>query len=482
MVSRLHLLLLLLAISIQQTITNCQIVKTPSYHVEVGSSASVGDETPFWLISNRYGLISPNKYNSWLKAGFKTSLNKTKPIDFDYGLDLVNRYDNRNKLYFNEGYARLKLWFINIQAGSKEEKFGNQDSSLSSGGLLWSGNARPLPKIAIYVPNYTPIPFTKGYLEFKGGVSHGWFGDQPYTKNYYLHHKFIYLQFGGSLPVHFHYGFHHFAQWGGISDTYGILPHSFKDFINIFLAKGGGSSSPLAEQINVLGNHIGSRNFGFDIDLKNYKTGIYWQSIFEDGSGKAYRNISDGLWGYYLHSTDKNKLINGFVYEFIKTTNQSGTYNDYWELNGIRYLYPIAGGIHKEAGGNDNYFNHSIYQSGWTYDNMTIGTPFITSPALLYGDQSDYIRNNKMIAHHIAFEGGNNHFFYKVFYTYSLNYGTNFYPFENVKTQHSIMVQANLLNTLPWDLSLKVTLGIDKGKMYGDNGGILISLLKTGTF
>jgi hypothetical protein len=487
MISKLKIVLILLFVNSGFTLLHCQIIKTPSYTTEVGSSIAVGQETPFWLISNQYGLLTPDKLNTWLKAGIKTKLSADKPVDYDYCFEVVNRYSNDNHFYINQGYARLKLWFFTVQAGSMEEKFGNQDSSLSSGGLLWSGNARPMPKVAVYIPNYIAVPFTKGYLEFKGGMSHGWFGNQPFVKNYWLHHKYIYLQLGGPLPIHIHYGFHHFAQWGGVSNTFGNLPHGFKDFIDIFFAKGGGSNSPVPEQINVLGNHIGSRNFGLDVNLKNYKTGIYWQTIFEDGSGKAYRNISDGLWGIYIHSKDKHKPINGFVYEFIKTTNQSGPYNDYWLLNGVRYLYPIAGGVHREAGGNDNYFNHFIYQAGWTYDNMTIGTPLITSPAISHGDQSNYISNNKIIAHHFAFEGGYNHFLYKVFYTYSLNFGTNnyylnrgLYPVENAIYQHSIMLQANLLKTLPWGLDLKVTVGMDKGKMYGNNAGVMVSILKTG--
>ncbi|HEY4785923.1 MAG TPA: capsule assembly Wzi family protein [Bacteroidales bacterium] len=489
MTQRIKLFFPLFIAFIQYHSSPAQTLKIPSYSVEFGSASSIGRETPFWLISNQYGLLTPSKFNNWVKAGFKSQLSNDKSIDFDYGLELVNRYSARNKFYLNQGYARLKLWFANIQAGSMEEKFGNQDSSLSSGGLLWSGNARPMPKVAIYIPKYIAVPFTKGYFEFKGGISHGWFGDQPFAKNYWLHHKYIYLQFGGSLPVHIHYGLHHFAQWGGVSDdpSVGTLPHGLKDFVDIFLAKGGGSNSPLAEKINVLGNHIGSRNFGLDVNLKDYKTGIYWQTIFEDGSGKAYRNISDGLWGIYLHTKDKHKPMNGFVYEFIKTTNQSGPYNDYWLLNGVRYLYPISGGEHHEAGGNDNYFNHGIYRAGWTYDNMTIGTPLITSPAITHGDQYNYITNNKIIAHHIAFEGGFNHLLYKIFYTYSLNYGSNYtylsqglYPEEHGISQHSFMFQANLPKTLPWGLDLQVTVGVDQGKMYGNNGGVMISIVKNG--
>ena len=54
------------------------------------------------------------------------------------------------------------------------------------------------------------------------------------------------------------------------------------------------------------------------------KTGFYWQTIIEDSSGREFRNIKDGLWGIYIHSKDKDRLINGLVYEFINTTDQSG--------------------------------------------------------------------------------------------------------------------------------------------------------------
>ncbi len=455
-----------------------------SYTIEAGAIGAVGKQTPFWLMSNQYGLITPNKFNSWLKAGFHTQLDSTKKIDYDYGFDLVNRYSDRYDIYVHQAYARLKLWFINVKAGNIEEKFGDQDNSLSSGGLLWSGNARPMPKITIDVPNYTAVPFTKGYVEFKGGISHGWFGNNQFIKNAWLHQKYVCIQLGGKLPVHVHYGFYHYAEWGGVSrdSTKGKLPSGFSDFVKVFFAKGGSSSSPLAESINRLGNHLGSRNFGLDIDFSKYKTGIYWQTIFEDGSGRAYRNIKDGLWGIYLHTKNKNALISGVLYEFIHTTDQSGQYNDYWELNGVRYLYPIAGGEHREAGGNDNYFNNYIYRMGWTFHDMTIGTPLITSPAILQGDQMDYILNNKIIANHFAVEGGGKYIIYKVYYTYSLNYGTNSFPFDKVRNQQSVMIKSTLVNNLPWGLNLGLTLGIDKGNMYGNNGGIMITLIKSGTF
>lgn len=452
-------------------------IKTLDYSLETGALGALGHEMPFWMVSDQFGLFTPDRFNAYGRVGVFSHLSKGKKIDYDYGLQMVDRYGKNNQFYLQQAYARLKLYFFNIQAGSINETFGNQDSSLSSGGLMWSGNARPMPKVSVIVPDYTPIPFTKGYFEFKGGMSHGWFENNQYQRNVWLHHKYYYLQFGGKLPVHIHYGFHHFAQWGGETTGSGKLPHGFKDFIKIFFAKNGGSDAPLSEEINRLGNHLGSRNFGLDISLRKYNVSTYWQTIFEDGSGLAYRNISDGLWGIAVHTKDKSSLISGFVYEFVKTTDQSGTYNDYWELNGQRYLYPVTGGVHKEAGGNDNYFNHGVYSTGWTRYDMTIGTPFITSPALYRGN-GGYISNNKVKAHYVALEGTYRKLQYKLRYSYSLNYGTNALPFDPVRDEHSLAINTFLNNALPWGLTLGLAAGLDKGKMSGDNAGLMVSLIK----
>ena len=223
-------LLYLLFLAYSCTSAYSQFIKLPGYSIEPGVVLSAGKQTPFWLMSNQYGLITPNKFNSWIRLGLKTNLSADRNIDYDYGLDIIDRLSNTNKLYLHQAYVRLKFYFVNFQAGSMEEKFGNQDSSLSSGGLLWSGNARPMPKVSLLVPNYTPVPFTRKYLEFKGGISHGWFGDNQFVKDSWLHHKYFYLQLGGRLPVHIHYGFHHFVQWGGESTdpAIGKMPQEFQ--------------------------------------------------------------------------------------------------------------------------------------------------------------------------------------------------------------------------------------------------------------
>lgn len=464
-----------------------QFVKIPDYSIEAGSVVSAGRQTPFWLMSNQFGLITPDKFNAWIKSGLKASMSPERNIDYDYGIDIIDRQSNtNNKLYLHQAYIRLKLYFVNFQVGSIEEKFGNQDSSLSSGGLLWSGNARPMPKVSILVPEYTAVPFTKGYLEFKGGISHGWFGDNQFVKDSWLHHKYAYLQFGGRLPVHISYGFHHFAQWGGESTNpaIGKMPRSFSDFLRVLTAKKGDRNAIDFEQENALGNHLGSHNFGLDVDFSKLKTGVYWQTIFEDSSGREFRNIKDGLWGIYIRLKDKNRLINGLVYEFINTTDQSGPNDSYWILDGKKYSYPVPGGTYHYQWpvGNDDYFNNGIYRFGWTFRDMVLGTPLITSPSVLRIPESvhEYIWNNKVLCHHFGLEGRYRDFQYKLFATYYLNYGTNDYPFERALRQFSFLLQTQIANKLPWGIVASLALGIDHGELYGNNAGIRLSLLKKG--
>jgi hypothetical protein len=471
----LKIIFLTLFLFIYHTYSTAQLFKNPEYTVETGAIIATGKQTPFWLISNRYGLISTNKFNSWLKAGIHSSLDSTKNIGFEYGFDIVNRYAVTKVLYLHQGYGRLKLGFINIQAGKIEEKFGNQDPELSSGGILWSGNARTMPKITINVPNYTSIPLTKGYLEFKGGIAHGWFTDNEYIKNVYLHHKYIYLQAGGKLPVHIHYGFHHYAQWGGISNdpTVGKLPSGFSDFIKVFFGKGGEASTaaPWEETANSIGNHLGSENLGIDIKLKDYKINTYWQTIFEDGSGRAHRNIKDGLWGITISSRNENRWINRMVIEYIHTTDQSYRENEREQFDTTILVGP------------DNYFNHGFYKMGWTNQNMTLGTPLISSPVFTNGTASSpFIVNNKVKAIHCGISGKISNLSYKIVYTYSLNYGTYALPYEPTKKQHSLLTEAQMHNITPWKLNLGLAMGYDSGTMYGDNFGVQIKLIKKGNF
>ena len=73
-----------------------------------------------------------------------------KKVKLDYGLEVFNRYNGKYDLQLQQYYADVSWWYFKLHAGARRETFGNQYDPLSSGSLLYSGNARPIPKVAVF--------------------------------------------------------------------------------------------------------------------------------------------------------------------------------------------------------------------------------------------------------------------------------------------------------------------------------------------
>ena len=441
---------------------------TINYFFESSAVTSSGGNAPFWFVSNNFGTISLKSPSISVRTGLNGNIDLNRSLRLLYGIDIVDRHSNKNGIFIQQAYVSLKLGFITLKAGSWEEKLGNQDNSLSSGGIIWSGNAKPISQVGIFIPDYTPVPFSHGFVEFKGGIFHGWLGDNQYVNNEWLHHKYLYLRTHLTGHFQFEYGLQHFAEWGGISSEYGKLPNDFNSFIKVFFSKGGDDSAPLGESINAIGNHIGSHCLA--IYYSDQKTSIkfYFQNIFEDRSGFELNNFPDGLWGITF-SSENWKHVSKVLVEFINTTNQSGTFNHYY-----------IDGVYHSSHGNDNYFNHEIYREGWTNKGKTIGSPLITSPGFVPSSTSEYLINTKLKAFHVGLEGREGIISYKALYTYSSNYGTNVNPFPKRKDQHSLLLKSTFTSLLPWDISMSVAVAADLGELFENNAGIMLSFRKEG--
>ncbi len=440
----------------------------PDYVIEFGSQINLSDTTPFWLVSNQFGKNSIANNSIFLDLQLKKNISSEKFFNYAYGIELFNKVDTNYKPILHQAYIKLKIWELLIQAGRFEEFYSNQDSTISSGSIIYSQNTRPMTKIIISSNGYVTVPFTFNKLELKGLFAHGWFEDDIYVENILLHHKNLYGRIGGDWPVNIHYGLEHVAQWGGNSpDTsVGQMPVDFDSFIRVIKAEEGDSNKVIPDEvINKYGNHIGSRNVGIDVQLKKYTFGVYRQSIFEDGSGKRRMNFPDGLWGIYFKTKEKNLFISKVVYEFIYTLDQSGPIHD-WS---------------RKLGGNDNYFNHYIYKSGWTYYGYTMGTPLITSPNYNQ-DDSIILKNNRVMVHHLGIEGKISSINYRTYFSYSYNYGTHSNPFSPVKNNFSFFLDFSLPIKLYYNFKLNTKCAFDLGKMYGNNFGFIISLNKNGCF
>jgi len=441
---------------------------TIKYEVGFTGVGSTGAYAPFWLQSDNYGQISASPNSANVNVGFSKDFNNKSAV-FDYGFKadvLLQTYDNRTKAYFHEAYLKARLSVFDLIVGAREEHLGTQDSSLSCGGFLFSKNARPMPKITLGIERFTHVPFTKGYLEVKGAVAHGWFTDNIGGTNILLHHKYIYFRAGGSLPFHFQYGVDHVAQWGG-NVPGGQQPTSLSDYLKIVMGGSGGSSALETDQINALGNHIISQSMKVEYCISDFTMSGYWQNISED-SPKFMANTMnkpDGLWGVVIRN-NKFHIIKGLVYEYLNSTDQSGPFH---EKDGIVY------------GGADNTFNNGIYQNGWTYFSRTIGTPFISSP--VYNKNGGVsVVNNRVQVHHIGLDGEVQGYQYKALCSFSKNYGGYYTPYPEMIRNTSLLLEVKKQFPDFFNIELGCSVGADIGKLYGNSVGCMVSVRKRGNF
>jgi hypothetical protein len=454
----------------------CSQTELPELRLELSSHMAAGENAPFWLVSNRFGTSTPEKGMGSLRAGFFSDPKLKDNIHLSYGLEVINRYDGQNKVWFHQAYAEGVFFrLFRLKAGMREETTGNEYTPLSTGSIIWSSNARPIPMIEIGTPGYVEVPFTYGYFELKGSLAHGWFEKERYAKGVYLHKKNIYGRFGGKLPVNLVFGYNHMAMWGGDHPIHGKLPTDLDSFRRVFLAEEGDpdkTGTPDSWVINRFGNHLGSRNYGIDVKTEKSLIGAYMQDIFEDNSGRKRRNFPDGLWGIYWRSKEKKGLVTGVVYEYLQTSNQSGPLHDRNDTI---------------LGGDDNYFNHGTYQSGWTHHKMVIGTPFITSP--VFNRNIDHPRNfriwnNRVEVHHLGIEGNLPFDLdYRILLSYSGNMGLfastisvpeEFHIPTSLYQWTGMMELQYTVPFYPLDLGLQVA--CDLGRMYGDNFGMGLRL------
>jgi hypothetical protein len=452
--------LLCTALSAQQT-------DTLFYSLNARFNGGSGKYAPFLSTANQYDRysISPNSLSAWATLHKHLSIGRT--FDYGFGVELnTNVSPTQKRLFPAELYVEGKFGPFLANLGMKREYFGNQDPELSSGGLIISQNCRPLPAFTLETNGYVKVPYTAGYLEFNGGMANGWFPDNTVTKNTLMHHKWLHLRLGGSLPFTVNYGIQHVAQWSGTSPTFGHSPATMDNFVRVFFGKGGSSTSPSTEYYNSLGNHIISQNVGVSLKLKNFSAEAYWQDLSEDGPVfpfyKTY-NQEDGLWGLSIR-LPKFRPLHSFALEFLSTTDQSGPWHD---LDGVIY------------GGTDSYYNNAVYPNGWSTNGMTIGNPWLTSPKY-NTDGRVSIENNNLRLWYFSGMGEIGATNYCLTLANSVNYGCPGAMYSAPRNQFS--GQLEFFHDLPMLKNTEASLGLsgDLGSQYGNNVALLVGIRHTG--
>jgi hypothetical protein len=469
------LLIILYIIAISQP-TKAQFIKNSKAFVEAGAYLSTSGQNPFWIRSNQYGIVPLESQILQIRTGYRTEYDSTrnsesnklqKKFDYAFGGEVVGNVGKANQFLIPEAYFKTRLRAFEFYVGRRREIVGLVDTTLTSGSYIWSGNALPMPKLQISIPNYTSI-IGKGLISIKGSFAHGWFeNSRPYTKFVKLHQKWFYGRLGRpNWKINFYGGFNHQAQWGGESPYYSVdgkLPDGLKNFKYVVTGKRGAIKNPNTFDFdaNRVGNHLGTVDISMSVRFKNANIFIYRQNLYEDGSLFYLNNIADGLNGISININDK--ILQKINFEYLNTSNQGGQY------------FVFGEGSVNELRGGDSYFNNGQYVDGWSYMTKGIGTPFIIPTVDITNEPlsffSFYTRVKAYSLSTICRFGETNLI---LRYSHSKNWGTYTEPISSY--QNSLLASLNKNNLFNKKYNGTFTLSFDSSNLIKNSfgGGIKI--------
>lgn len=454
-------------------LTNAQD-STVTYSANIQASLANG-MTPYWLQTNQYGAIPQNGSFVSGQWGIFKVYNPGNPrlIQWSAGAQLITNTGKSNTIFFTDLYAALKIGPVEISVGPRREFMGLSDSTLTSGGIAMSGNTRPYPKFQIATPNFVNIIPFNDIISFKFNYSDGLLGSSkinygnvkeiPVT---YMHQKSLYFRVGGKRhKLSLYAGFNHQAIWGGEEKIFAGGLKTWEAYKYVILGKPWANSR--------VGNHFGTIDIAAEWRGNAWNIFLYRQSIYEDGSLAQLANIQDGLNGLRFRRAkiDRNDLslkLNTLLLEFVYTKEQGGD------------VFNFDQGIF----GNDNYFNHYVYDQGWSYRGRALGTPLVAATNMLSNhiprDGRGFTINNRIMAIHLGLMGSFNKIDFLLKGTYSQNFGTYATPFSPSLNQYSFLIRAEKPVHI-WNTSLlSLSLAGDQGKLYPNTSAITIGWRKVG--
>ncbi|MDT0686539.1 capsule assembly Wzi family protein [Autumnicola psychrophila] len=355
------------------------------------------EESPFWIHSNKRGRVNEtSNLSGWINGKAIYAFSENASLEVGMGILYHDGYNS--SLKFDESYVSFLNSWIEITAGRKQKEELYLGLSASNENILWSLNARPL--LGFLAKTKDPVFLFNDYgLGFTASFGEYFLDDERFVQNARVHHKsfnFVYKS-AGNFQVSA--GLQHYVQWAGVSLEFGELSNDFQSYLKIFLGMQGDSEQ---EAENAEGNQIGSYEVKLKTEISEYRVELIYNHFFEDGSGRMLFNTPDGRYGLFIEDTYKlseNNWVKALMYELYYTLDQS-------EGSGT-------------TDGDDNYFSHNLYKSGWTYENRIIGIPFITM-----NDERSKVYNNTLVAHHLGIKGmAFNSYPYRLLNSYRINYG-----------------------------------------------------------
>lgn len=436
--------------------------------VEYGVTVHTGNNSPLWLVSNQHGLSSI-KDNTYLRGNvsYNDTLHSWK---IGGRLDMAVAAGFTSTFILHQAYADVRYKWIGLWAGSREIDSPLLNQQLSSGGLTWSGNARPIPQVAIGIFDY--VHLSPG-IQVKAELSFGWFTDnkyqeknvsstQSYTKNIKYHHKSFFFRFGKPLSHwQMDIGMSLDDQFGGYKIRgldEGNLGNGLKDYFHALIPRNGGGEAWYQ------GNYMGSEHLKITYKHKNFSISAYLENYYDDFSGMGKQNGLDGLWGIE-YKTKRTQGINNIVLEYYQTTNQSGP------------MHGPENSIVNKTGGADDYYNNTWYP-GWVHWGMGIGNPLIASP-IYNKDGILSFKYNRVKAVHLGWSGYLcKEWTYRAKLSFNRTWGTPFKPIPEILENFSTFAEFKYIPQKLQGWCFTASAAFDIGGIYGDNLGFQLKIRK----
>lgn len=482
-------IIIFLITSVASSFVHAQTFRTK---YEVGGALGYGGYTPMWHFSNRQGLGSQKTNWAYANVGIGGEHKFSKSgIRLDWGAEVTGGYNLTSNAFMQQAYIDLEWKRVRLSVGQKERwgEFGNP--RLTTGALVESGNARPIPQVRFDLPEYWNIPGTKGWLGIKGHLAYGMFTDgnwqedyaldgTTYVKNALYHSKAGFMRIGNEkkFPMTVEFGLHMVTMFGGTCYNYGDRngnnfknPVRLKDFWTALIPRSGDKSYHSMDQGNIVGNMLGSWIGAITWTNNDWKLRTYYEHVFDDHSQMFWEY---GLWREQLVGIElelKNfSFIKGLTLEYFNLKNHSGPI--YHDSNNI---------IPDQISCRDDNYNHEWYP-GWFNYGMIIGTPLCTSP--VYNKNKKLIcYNNRVEAFHFGIEGSPLEWMdYRVLLTHSNNWGTYNNPFIDIKENTSGLVEFTFKPTFMRKWKITTSFAFDNGELYGNNYGGMITVSRNNVF
>lgn len=473
----------------------------------IGNVSSNSDFAPYFISSNAHGIITQSK-SGYLRLSGIHRMDSTKRFSYGFGADLlagastsveyqrvssdgltfVANSQRPANFWVQQLYGELKYRSLFLTLGLKEHESPLFNTKLSSGDFVESGNARPIPEARIGFIDFQNIPFTNGWAQIQGEYSIGKTTDSDWLRNHYNYndmfvttgvgfsYKRLLFRSNPSKPFSFTIGMQAATQFGGTTKKYLknelVSEHTekvtFKSLLHTIIP--GSGSSP-GNDVYYDGNWIGAWNALARYRLHNgSELKAYVQFPWEDGSGIGKLNGWDGVYGLE-YKNSRPWWIDGAVVEYIDFRNQSGPIHWAPDLN-PNTPEEVKGGA---CTGADDYYNNFQYNS-YQYYGMSIGTPFIKST--IY-NKDGFLRcsDNRVQGFHIGVTGALLPTLrYRCLVSYRKSLGTPFLPSLEKLYDTSAMIEAIYKFEKVKGLTAKLQLAFDKGSLYSDNFGGLITI------